>query len=530
MTAPTSLPLTLPWLLATAADEVPDRVAIVEGEVELTYAGLAAAVDEVARALAARGVQPGDRVAIWASNSVRWAATAIAVAANDAVLVTLNTRYKGAEAAFVLSRSRARLCFVDDGFLDTNYSEMLRKVGLADLDLVTIGDAPSESTAWTEFLAAGADVDPALIAQRTAALDHQAMADLMFTSGTTGEPKGVMTGHAANIAVYEAWADMIGLTSADRYLLVNPLFHAFGYRAGLIAALVVRIPLFLLPTFEPVAAMELIESRAITFLPGAPAIYTTLLDHPERHRFDLSSLRLVVTGAAVVPMELIRRVRVELGVETVVTAYGQTEATGTITVCPPAAPDEKISRTAGVAIPGVEVRVIDKSGAVLPPGAPGEILSRGYNTMLGYLDDPAATAATIDEDGWLHTGDVGFLDEEGYLTITDRIKDMFTVGGFNVYPAEVERCLMLHPSVLDSAVVAVEDARLGEVGRAHVILRAGVEPTDETRAVLLAHCRENLANFKVPRSVFFTDALPRNPSGKVQKFRLTESSQESTHG
>jgi acyl-CoA synthetase (AMP-forming)/AMP-acid ligase II len=317
--------------------------------------------------------------------------------------------------------------------------------------------------------------------------------------------------------VNEAWSDMVGLRPGDRYLLVNPFFHSFGYRAGILACLIRRATIVPLAVFDADAALRLVEQERITVFPGAPTVYTSILDHPRLAEYDLSSVRLAVTGATVVPVPLLERMRDVLGFRDVITAYGLTESCGTATVCPPDTDQHRLSTSCGTAIPGTEVAIVHPEGRRLPPGEQGEIVIRGYNVMAGYFEDPDATAAAVDAEGWLHTGDVGWMDTDGYLRITDRIKDLFVVGGFNVYPAEVERLLARHPAVAEAAVVGVPDPRLGEVGHAYVRPRPGTAVTVDE---LTAYCRQEMANFKVPRRITFVDELPRTPSGKVQKFRL----------
>jgi acyl-CoA synthetase (AMP-forming)/AMP-acid ligase II len=254
-------------------------------------------------------------------------------------------------------------------------------------------------------------------------------------------------------------------------------------------------------------------------LPGPPTIYMSILDHPRLSEFDMSSLRLAVTGAAVVPVEMVRRMRSELSFETIVTGYGLTEATGIATMCRHDDDPETIANTAGRAIPGVEVQVVDDDGRPVPAGEPGEVVVRGYNVMKGFIHDPEATAEAIDADGWLHTGDVGVLDERGNLRITDRKKDMFITGGFNAYPAEIENTIQEHEGVSQVAVVGVPDARMGEVGYAYIVPRPGATID---RDEMVAWCRERMANYKVPRFVEVVDALPLNASGKVLKFELRD--------
>ena len=336
------------------------------------------------------------------------------------------------------------------------------------------------------------------------------VSDVLFTSGTTGRSKGVLCAHRQSLDAPAAWAACGQLTSADRYLCINPFFHNFGYKAGILACLQKGATLIPQLTFDPERAMRAVQDHRITVLPGPPTIYQTLLDHPKRAEYDLTSLRFAVTGAATIPVVLIERMQTELDIDIVLTAYGLTEASGFGTMCRADDDAVTVATTSGRPIAGFELKIADGTG---------EVLLRGPNVMLGYLDDPEATAAAVDADGWLHTGDIGMLDEHGNLRITDRLKDMYICGGFNVYPAEIEQVLARLDGVADSAVIGVPDDRLGEVGKAFVVRKPGAE-LDE--AVVIAYTREHLANFKTPRSVAFLDVLPRNPGGKVVKPQLRE--------
>jgi acyl-CoA synthetase (AMP-forming)/AMP-acid ligase II len=510
-----TIPTTIPAMVASAAREFGDATALAEPDgARFSYRELHERVGEVARALIGDGIAPGDRVAVWCPNTAAWVFAALGTLSAGATLVPVSTRFTGPEALDVISRSGARALFVDTDFLGTDRLAALRAAaaapdrggslaGLALVVRVNRGD-------WTEFTERSAATPSPQAAARAAVVREADVSDILFTSGTTGRSKGAMSSHRSALSVARAWACHGGLTAADRYLVVNPFFHSFGYKAGILACLVSGAAMVPLPVFDPVAAMRVIETERITVLPGAPTIYQTLLDHPRRHRFDLSSLRLAVTGAASVPAVLVERMRRELGFDVVLTAYGLTEAV-VATMCGPGDALETVARTCGRATAGFEVRIAET----------GEVLLRGPNLMLGYLDDPVATGLAIDPEGWLHTGDVGRLDDAGYLTITDRLKDMYICGGFNVYPAEVEQVLARLDGVAESAVVGVPDDRLGEVGLAYIVPRAGrvLEP-----AAVLDFCRERLANYKVPRRVEFRDALPRNPSGKVLKRLLRNES------
>ncbi|MER6731177.1 FadD3 family acyl-CoA ligase [Streptomyces puniciscabiei] len=520
---------TIPDLVRWSAERYADTEAVVEGRTRITYAELGARVERAAAACLASGVRVGDRVAVWAPNSLDWIVSALGAVTAGAVLVPLNTRFKGTEAADVLRRSGARLLFVTGTFLGASYVASLRRAagegaptgpgplpGLPDLDQVVVlsEDAPPDFRTWKDFLAGGEGTSAAEVRCRSDELDGKAPSDIIYTSGTTGRPKGAVITHTQTLRAYEIWADLAGLRSADRYLIVNPFFHTFGYKAGVIACLMRGATMIPQPVFNVETALANIAAERISVLPGPPTLHQSLLDHPTRDAHDLSALRLVVTGAAVVPLQLVERLRGELGVDTVLTAYGLSEASGIVTMCRRGDAPSVIAATSGRPIPGTEIRLVDAAGTPVRPGAAGEILVRGFNVMRGYYDDPAATAEAITPDGWLRTGDVGVLDEAGNLRITDRIKDMFIVGGFNAYPAEIEQLLGTHPDVREVAVIGIPDARLGEVAKAYVVRRPGSPLTSDD---LIAWARREMANYKVPRVVDFVPELPRNASGKVVK-------------
>ncbi|MEU3270251.1 FadD3 family acyl-CoA ligase [Saccharomonospora sp. NPDC006951] len=522
---------TIPAAVRTAAETAPDTLAVADGDLRLTYAELDAEVTRFARGAIARGLRPGERAAVWAPNSGRWIIAALGIMAAGGILVPINTRFKGEEARYALAKVRAVLLVIDDGFLGNDYLEMLRGESAQGPTAETpVPALPSLRTVVTmrasadpfvvpfdRFVSGGERVPAAEVDRRIGDLRPDDVADILFTSGTTGFPKGAMVTHRSNLWVDEAWSDMVGLLPGDRYLLINPFFHSFGYRAGILACLVRTATMVPLAVFDVEAALELVQAERITVFPGAPTVYSSILAHPRRGDYDLGSVRLAVTGATVVPVPLLKSMRDDLGFRDVITAYGLTETCGTATVCPPDTDQERLSTSCGKAIPGVEVVIAGPGGETLPPGEKGEILVRGANLMVGYFEDPGATEKAIDAAGWLHTGDIGWLDTDGYLRVTDRLKDMFVVGGFNAYPAEIERLLSEHPDVAEVAVVGARDDRLGEVGHAYVVARNGSTPTADE---LIAFCRDTMANYKVPRHFTFVGELPRTPSGKVQKFRL----------
>ncbi|MFF7789845.1 FadD3 family acyl-CoA ligase [Streptomyces sp. NPDC007991] len=522
----------IPGLVRTAAERYAHVEAVVEGRTRITYAELGARVERAAAACLAHGIGPGDRIGIWAPNTLDWIVSALGAVSAGAVLVPLNTRFKGAEAADVLRRSGARLLFVTGTFLGTSYVASLRRAagqgpgtgplpGLPDLEHVVVlsEDAPAGFRTWKDFLASGETAGAAQVRARAEAVDGSRPSDIVFTSGTTGRPKGAVITHAQTLRAYGIWSDLAGLARGDRYLIVNPFFHTFGYKAGVLACLMRGATMIPQPVFNVNTVLANIAAERVSVLPGPPTLLQSLLDHPARDAHDLSDLRLVVTGAAVVPLRLVERLRGELGVGTVLTAYGLSEASGIVTMCRRGDDPTVIASTSGRAIPGTEIRVADGRGEPLGPGTPGEVMVRGFNVMTGYYEDAAATAEVLSEDGWLRTGDVGVLDAAGNLRITDRLKDMFIVGGFNAYPAEIEQLLGLHPDVADVAVIGVPDARLGEVGRAYVVRRPGALLTADD---LIAWSRREMANYKVPRTVEFVAELPRNASGKVVKGALRD--------
>ena len=518
---------TIPQMAQSATARMGDAPAVVEGDRVLTYAELGRRADQAAAAMQAAGVQVGDRVAVWASNRSEWIIAALGLQAAGAALVPVNTRFKLAETAYILARSRARLLVVEAGFAGIDPAGLFEQADadLSGLEQVVVlppaapGDAMPTGVSWADFLAAGNAVPRAAVEARRQAVGSDQISDILFTSGTTGAPKGVMMTHGQTLRQFSDWCEFADLREGDRYLIINPFFHMFGYKAGWLACLMRGAVVYPIPVFDVDRVLELVESEQITVLPGPPTVYQTILDHPSRPHWDLSSLRVSITGAADIPVELIRRMHEELPFERVCTGYGLTEA-GTCTGTRSGDDPETIATTVGRAMPDLEVRVADGNREAAR-GDAGEVLVRGFSVMAGYFDDPEATAAAIDDDGWLHTGDLGTMDERGYLKIAGRLKDMFIVGGFNAYPAEIENTLLGHPDVAQAAVVGVPDERLGEVGRAFIVPRSGeaVDPDE-----LIGWCRERLANYKVPRSVVLRESFPLNATGKVMKDELLASS------
>jgi acyl-CoA synthetase (AMP-forming)/AMP-acid ligase II len=477
---------TIPELVSSAADRFGDAEAVVDGPLRLTYVQLADRIRCASGAFAEFGVGKGDRIAVWAPNSAEWIIAAFGLMTAGAVLVPVNTRFKADEAADVVARSGAKAVMVQKGFLGEDFS-----VAQVGLDVPTI-DLKSD------FLASGSPYERVV--------DGTDVSDVIYTSGTTGRPKGAMMNHVQTLRMYEEWATLADLREGDRYLMINPYFHTFGLKAGLIASFLRGATMLPVAAFDVDRVVELIAAERITMLPGPPTLFHSLLTVGDKGK--LSTLRAGVTGAADIPVELIRRIHDELPFQTLMTGYGLTEA-GNVTLSRPGDSFEDVATTAGLPCEDIQVDVADD----------GEVLVRGYSVMQGYLDDPIATAEAIDADGWLHTGDLGELTDSGRLRIVGRKKDMFIVGGFNAYPAEIEGFLLEHPAIAQVAVIGVPDDRMGQVGKAFVVCRRDAVEL-ATADALIAWSRERIAGYKVPRYVEFLDELPTNATGKVVKDRL----------
>ncbi|KZO59151.1 FadD3 family acyl-CoA ligase [Dietzia cinnamea] len=529
-----------PAALRRAAELWPEREAIADvqpgQDTRWTWSQLLDEVRRFAAGLVARGVEPGDRVVIWAPNTRHWVVASLGVQFAGATMVPANTRYTGSETLEIIQRTNAVAAVAAGAFLGSErIIDLVDAAGATEVsasaegplagatslrtivripldagDTVRAGAGGAGGVDVLDFDDLSALVTDDLLARadaRADAVTGDDVADILFTSGTTGKSKGVVALHRQTVAGSRAWGSNNGLTDRDGYLIVNPFFHSFGYKAGFLACVLFGVTIVPLSVYSTTETMRLIRDEEITILTGAPTIFQTLLDDPARGDYDLSSLRVAVTGASVVPVVLIERMQSDLGLETVITAYGQTETMGFITTTRTGDDDVTVSTTCGRAYPGMEIRI----------GAHGEILTRGEMVMQGYLDDPGNTATTIDPDGWLHTGDVGEIDADGNLRITDRLKDMYINGGFNVYPAEIEQTLARLDGVVESAVIGVPDDRMGEVGKAFIVRR---EDSTLNEQEVLDFCREQLANFKRPRTVEFVESLPRNASGKVLKTEL----------
>jgi len=515
----------LPEVIAHVADLHGDRPFIVgEGGGVISFAGFRERVARLARALIAQGVEHGDRVAIWAPNSPEWIIAASAIESIGAIMVPINTRFKGGEAGYVLAKTRACLLFTVGSFLGNDYAALLRGAcggdggdhpvaDLPHLRHIVLLDGPDLAALEMEM------ADETALADRIAAVGPETIADILFTSGTTGQPKGAMHNHGQALWMPAIWNWSNDLRAGDRMVIINPFFHSFGYRSGWVSALIAGITVYPLASFDAEAVLDLIERERISVLMGPPTIFFSLMEHPRFGDHDIGSLRVGHTGASNVPVDLIRAGKEVFGFDLFLTSFGQTETTALVTVNTPKDSFETIARTVGRPLPSVELKIVDGEGQAVPQGESGELLVRGPNVMQGYFEEPEQTAATIDAEGWLHTGDVGCIGEDGTLRILDRLKDVVIVGGFNAYPAEIENILRKHPAIADICIIAWPDERMGEVCAACVIPQPG---ESLTLAELTRWSREQMANYKVPRHLFLVSDFPRTPLGKVQKFLLRD--------
>lgn len=512
----TALTRTILSALSDAVRESGTRPAVEEAGEVWTYQDLDGKARAVAKGFITAGLQAGDRFAIWAPNCREWIIAALGGQMAGGVLVPINTRFKGAEAADILARSGTKILFTVNGFLGFDYPAMLDGQSLPDLQrMILLHGAGGET--FDDFIGAGAGIADAEIEKRIAAVTPDSLSDILYTSGTTGKPKGAMTTHGQNVEVIDRWCSAVTVNRDDRYLIVNPFFHSFGYKAGWLACILRHACALPHAVFDVDQILARIAADNISVLPGPPTIFQSLLAHDDLGKHDLSSLRATVTGAASVPVQLVRDMKDKLGFDVVLTAYGLTESSGVVSLSRADDDFETIATTSGRPIEGIELKVVDADGNPVPAGEAGEIWVRGFNVCQGYLDMPEETAEAITPDGWLKTGDIGVQDERGYLRITDRAKDMFITGGFNCYPAEIENILLGHEAVADVAVIGAPDERMGEVAHAFIVANENIGTGD-----LIAWAKENMANYKVPRAVTFVNELPRNASGKVQKFKLRD--------
>jgi acyl-CoA synthetase (AMP-forming)/AMP-acid ligase II len=446
-----------------------------------------------------------------------------------ACLVPLNTRFKSAEVRHILNRTRAAVLIAPATFLGVDHLQVLASgidegdvagpllPGLPHLRHVfAVDGGPHEfAQPWSSLAATGIGCEGE-IWDRAREVTDDDVCDILFTSGTTGLPKGAVCTHGDTVQACQAFSQVVGLHRGDRYLIVNPFFHAFGYKAGWLSCLLVGATAYPVRTFDVDEVVGIIARERVTVFPGPPTVYHSIMDRDDIDTAQLTSLRLSVTGSTTVPAELVRRMQDRLTFEHILVGYGLTESVGLGTMCRPGDDAETVAQTSGRPMLGMELRIVGDDGADRPAGCEGEILLRGH-LMRGYFQDELATGEVLDGAGWLHTGDVGLLDGNGNLRVTARKKDMYIVGGFNVYPAEVENLILSDDRVDQVAAVSVPDDRLGEVGFAFVVLRSGAHAEPDE---LVSSWRARMANFKAPRFVEICSTLPLTANGKVLKGEL----------
>jgi len=498
--------------LETAA-RFPGHLAVVscQQKTRLTWSEYARMAQRVAAGLRAIGMQPGDRAGIWATTCAEWVAIQFGCALAGVVLVNVNPASRSHEISFVLRKSRMRALFLRTEDARANYRAILQE-SRAGQAVALERTIYLDTSDWEDFLR-----EPDGMAVHS---DPDEPANIQYTSGTTGEPKGVLLTHVNLVNNGRFFGDYLNLTERDRICIPVPLFHCFGSVIGSItSAIKGAAAIFPAATFDPLATLEAIDAEQATAIYGVPAMFIAELQHPEFARFQLKSLRTGVMAGAPCPVEIMRRVVEQMHCSQMLVAYGQTESSPGIT-CSHADDDvETRCTTVGCPLPETEVRIASPTGETLPTGERGELLARGYMVMKGYDGLPEATAQAIDADGWLHTGDLAVMRPDGYFKITGRSKDMIIRGGENIYPREIEEFLYTHPAVADAQVIGIPDERLGETVVAWIRLKAG-QSTNEDE--IRAFCREKLAYFKAPQYVRFVDEFPMTLSGKTQKFKMRQ--------
>jgi fatty-acyl-CoA synthase len=520
---PTDVPLlseTIGECLRRIVGRFPDREALVVSHqgYRVTYAELWRQVDAAARGLMARGVAKGDRVGIWAPNRFEWVIMQFATARIGAVLVTINPAYTTAELRYALDKAGVSVLVMARGFRGSDYVAMLADVRDS---CPRLRDAVAIEEDWEALLADGDRVGAVALAEREATLRCDDPINIQYTSGTTGAPKGATLTHHNILNNAYLTGRLLRYGDRDRVCVPVPLYHTFGMVIGTLGCLT-HAACMVIPSeaFEPAAVLATVEEERCTSLYGVPTMFIAALTVPDFTRYDLSSLRTGAIGGAPCSADVFEQVRSRMHMREVAIACGMTETSPASTQTAPDDPLDKRVGTVGRVHPHVEVKVVDpETGATVPRGTPGEQCVRGYNVMLGYWDDPEATAAAIDSGGWMHTGDLAVMDDDGYLSIVGRIKDMIIRGGENIYPREIEEFLRTLRGVADAYVIGIPSERYGEE------VMASVKPRDGatiTATDLAAACRGRIASYKIPRHWMIVDAFPMTVTGKVQKYRLRE--------
>ncbi len=533
--------ITLPIgaMLDDIASRFPDNDALVypERNLRYSYAKFNEICSQVAKGLLRMGIKKGDNVSIWAYNVPEWVILQFATAKIGAVLVTVNTAYKSSELEYVLNQSDSTTLFMVRSFKDTDYLKTLAdvipsfpesepgKLSFEKLpflkNLVFIGEeTPAGMLNFNSIIELAKEVSDQELAAVEATLDCFETINMQYTSGTTGFPKGVMLTHHNVINNGFNIGECMRFTEKDRLCIPVPFFHCFGCVLAVLACVTHGSAMVPVEIFDPLKVLQTVEAEKCTAVHGVPTMFIAELEHPEFSKFDLSSLRSGIMAGSPCPIEVMKRVIRDMHASEITIAYGQTEASPVITQTRTDDPIELRVATVGRALPDVEVKIIDiETGVSLPPGKQGELCTRGYLVMKGYYKMPEETARAIDSEGWLHTGDLAIMDENGYCKITGRIKQMIIRGGENIYPREIEEFLYTHPKISDVQIYGVPDKKYGEQVMAAVILKKGMEMTEEE---VREFCKDRIANYKIPRYVKFVEGYPMTASGKIQKFKLRD--------
>ena len=500
---------------ATTASRHPETDALIVPfqDLRLSFRALSAEVERVAGALVALGLAPGDRFGVWATNCAEWLYLQLAAARAALVLVNVNPAYRASELAYVLGKSGMRALFLHEQDRRCNYGKILEDVRDAHPDLPLRAVVYLGTASWSKFLAASHSLGAIAVAAGD-------VANIQYTSGTTGSPKGVLLTHYNVVNNGRYIAESLRLGVDDRIVVPVPMYHCFGCVAGTMPMVTSGTAMILpAPTFDPAVTMTAIERWRGSVIYGVPTMFIAQLDHPEFRRHDFTSLRTGLMAGAPCPIEVMRRVVEQMHCPQMSIVYGQTESSPVITGSGVDAPLEARVATVGSPYPNTEVKIVDQAGATVAVGEQGELCTRGYLVMRGYDGDPEATTRAIDRDGWLHTGDLATMLPEGNFRITGRVKDMIIRGGENVYPREIEEYFYTHPMISDIQVVGVPDATLGEAVAAWIRLKPGTAATEDE---LRDFCRDRIAHFKVPKYIRLVDEFPMTVTGKIQKYRIRE--------
>ncbi len=530
---------TIGQLLSEMAGRFPEQEALVyvEPDVRYTYSEFDQACSQFAKSLLRLGIEKGEHVAIWANNVPEWVIAQFATARIGAVLVTVNTSYRAVELEYLLKQSDSRTLILISGVRGDEYLTIVRKLcpELADSEagqlhasrvpllrkVIFIGEErPAGMLAWDEVFEQGQDVGASDLRKREAELGPDDVINMQYTSGTTGFPKGVMLTHTNLIGNASSIAEGLNFSPVDRLCIPVPLFHCFGCVLGTLVCVVSGATMVLVVSFDPSGVLNSIERESCTAVHGVPTMFIAMLEEHAGRPRDTSSLRTGIMAGSPCPIEVMKSVVDRLGAEEICIVYGLTEASPGVTMTRVQDPLEVRVQTAGRALPNVEVKIIEAdSGRALPAGVQGELCTRGYHVMPGYYKMPEATARAVDEEGWLHTGDLAVMDANGYCRITGRSKDMIIRGGENIYPREVEEFLYTHPKIKDVQVVGVPSSRWGEEVAAFIQLKSE-EDVDE--AEIRDYCVDQISYYKVPSLFFFVEDYPKTASGKIQKYKLRE--------